>query len=142
MKLCKRCGFVKPLVCFNKKAASKDGYASLCKEHTREMVRSWYRKNIDTERVRLKEKKKVYTDRNKKLIMEIKDNPCADCGNRYPHYIMDFDHRPGTNKCFQISDAFHARAAMPVNKILTEISKCDLVCANCHRERTFGRSRD
>jgi len=26
------------------------------------------------------------------------DKGCADCRNRYPHYMLEFDHRPGEKK--------------------------------------------
>jgi hypothetical protein len=44
---------------------------------------------------------------------------------------MDFDHVRG-EKLFNIGQTLSV--AMP--KFLTEISKCDIVCANCHRIRT------
>jgi hypothetical protein len=47
---------------------------------------------------------------------------------------MDFDHRG--NKKFMISGAWQLR---PWNEVVAEIEKCDVVCANCHRERTHGR---
>src|SRR5436309_9336468 len=35
--------------------------------------------------------------RNRKLVMAFKEStPCVDCGRRYPHYVMDFDHVQGT----------------------------------------------
>lgn len=72
----------------------------------------------------------------KSNIASIKSSkPCLDCGVAYPYYVMDFDHRPGELKTADISVMI--RAKMAYNSILTEISKCDLVCANCHRVRTF-----
>jgi hypothetical protein len=50
---------------------------------------------------------------------------------------MDFDHRPDEAKLFTIS---HGKGQYGEEKILAEIAKCDVVCANCHRLRTFGRT--
>lgn len=61
-----------------------------------------------------------------------KDIPCKDCGVIYPPYVMDFDHRELDKKIYGVSDMhFYS-----LEKLETEIEKCDLVCANCHRERT------
>jgi hypothetical protein len=32
------------------------------------------------------------------LILPGKDKPCADCGRRWHPLVMEFDHRPGTEK--------------------------------------------
>lgn len=72
------------------------------------------------------------------LIAEIKDVPCADCGVKYPPYVMDFDHVSG-DKEFNIGSKSHGRS---VEKVLEEISKCEIVCANCHRIRTHERRTD
>ena len=69
------------------------------------------------------------------LIREAKNKPCMDCGVSYPHYVMDFDHK--TDKKFLIGRQVHSTTA--VSKILEEIAKCDIVCSNCHRERTHGK---
>ena len=63
--------------------------------------------------------------------------PCMDCGRKYPYYVMDFDHARGV-KVLSISQM--VRQAKSVEDIETEIAKCDIVCANCHRERTHRRS--
>lgn len=65
-----------------------------------------------------------------------KDKPCLDCGVVYPPFVLDFDHVRG-NKASSISDLVAKGASLQV--ISKEISKCDLVCANCHRVRTFSR---
>jgi hypothetical protein len=75
---------------------------------------------------------------HRRLIRQAKDVPCADCGQRYPHYVMDFDHRKGVKKCFNISIA-GGQTRISWERIAAEIAKCDVVCANCHRIRTHLR---
>ena len=65
----------------------------------------------------------------------LKSVPCKDCGVAYPPYVMDFDHIRG-------------RKVRGIGKMLTsswstlqaEIAKCEIVCSNCHRERTHQRA--
>ena len=69
------------------------------------------------------------------LIRGLKNNtPCTDCGKQYPYYVMQFDHVRG-NKMFNIADN---NQWWSKNRVLAEIEKCEIVCANCHAERTFG----
>lgn len=70
----------------------------------------------------------------RKLIQEAKNKPCADCGQSYPYYVMDFDHQ--RDKKFNLSVA--VSKVMSFTKVQEEIDKCDVVCANCHRIRTFA----
>jgi hypothetical protein len=69
------------------------------------------------------------------LIDAIKDRPCADCGLRFPPICMDFDHRDPTTKLENVSILYGNGAAW--ERIRAEIDKCDVVCANCHRIRTW-----
>src|SRR5207249_3682872 len=40
----------------------------------------------------------------KRLVRGLKTNrTCADCGLCFPHYVLDFDHRPGEGKKANIS---------------------------------------
>jgi hypothetical protein len=50
---------------------------------------------------------------------------------------MQWDHLPGALKLGSISTDFRGSSRQ---KILDEIAKCELVCANCHTIRTFGRA--
>jgi hypothetical protein len=81
--------------------------------------------------------------RQKRLQAEvraIKDQPCAECGQRYPFYVMDFDHREGHKKVAVINRM--VMLGWSRDRILAEIAKCDVVCANCHRERTWQRKQN
>jgi hypothetical protein len=62
----------------------------------------------------------------------------VDCGKFYPPYVLDFDHREGERKLFNVAD-WHLQSGRSIAELLAEIAKCDLVCANCHRERTYQR---
>jgi hypothetical protein len=71
-----------------------------------------------------------------KVLNRLRNVPCMDCGVRYPPCAMDFDHRDGSSKRAAVSRMI-GRAGRP--RILEEVAKCDIVCANCHRLRTFRR---
>lgn len=99
----------------------------------REAQRRYYEKN----------REKVYA-RNKAQLQRVVDyvhaakaGPCLDCGVEYPPYVMDFDHVRGV-KMAAIGDL--VRRGFGIKTIADEIVKCELVCANCHRERTYGPS--
>ncbi len=77
--------------------------------------------------------------RNKEYIIEAKKKPCKDCNIQYPTYIMDLDHLPGTYKRFALSKMSKTYSLKEVQK---EIDKCEVVCANCHRERTYQRTQN
>lgn len=71
------------------------------------------------------------------IIQEKKSKtPCKDCGESYPYYCMDFDHLDGKLKDFVIGGSYNKKGK---ETILTEISKCDILCAICHRIRTHNR---
>ena len=86
-----------------------------------------------TEKSRVKKNTKIL----KQTLKEYKEKlPCTDCNKYYPSHVLDFDHI-GKNKIASVSDL--VRFSGNWNKILLEIEKCEIVCANCHRERTHNR---
>jgi len=73
----------------------------------------------------------------KQWMIELKSEPCTDCNTRFPICCMDFDHRIGTIKEFNIGSMFaHHYSRELIEK---ELAKCNLVCSNCHRIRTQKR---
>lgn len=62
-------------------------------------------------------------------------NPCGDCKIFYPYYMIQFDHVRG-QKVDKINRMVYTSS---YEKVMEEIAKCDIVCANCHHERTYKR---
>jgi hypothetical protein len=134
VKECPKCGKELPLSEFGVRKGGKPQH--WCRVCHREYQRAYYEKH----KAYYLELQSKRVERNRRLIRQAKNVPCADCGIRYPHYIMDFDHRPGEKKCFNLSIAAgHPRLSQA--KIEAEIAKCDVLCSNCHRERTYQRRR-
>lgn len=108
---------------------------SQCKKCQRAYSKEHYKKYYPLHNKRRAARRKADTQGVKKAIRDIKESsPCTDCGVSYPYYVMQFDHIRG-EKSFEIARAVSSHA-MP--RLLQEIEKCDLVCANCHMERTHG----
>src|SRR5947209_3526496 len=77
----------------------------------------------------------------RRIVREAKKGrSCADCGLHYPHFVMDFDHRPGEGKRAGINVL--VKRGTKAETLLDELSRCDLVCANCHRIRTYQRRQN
>lgn len=101
-------------------------------EERRRKVREHYYKNKQAYLEKNQKKEEV----NRLFLKELKEStPCTDCGRIYPYYIMDFDHKPDQVKYKEVAKLVTSSLA----KLKEEIAKCELVCANCHRERTHNR---
>jgi hypothetical protein len=106
-----------------------------CIECRKKESSTWYLKNIDKAKLRSKEgRKRFYT-----WFYALKDKPCTDCVVKYPYYVMQWDHLPGYEKIGTISNS---KVTKNRTKILEEIKKCELVCANCHAVRTWKRATE
>lgn len=69
-------------------------------------------------------------------VMNAKRKPCTDCGGVFDPVCMEFDHMPDKPKCFGISGNWRWKS---LDATAAEIEKCEVVCANCHRLRTFKK---
>jgi 5-methylcytosine-specific restriction endonuclease McrA len=66
-------------------------------------------------------------------------HPCLDCGEPDP-IVLEFDHRVRNSKVFNIGDAIQKGFAL--TKVVAEIEKCDVRCANCHRRKTAREQKE
>jgi len=137
MILCRKCLTEKDSSEFYKrKSGSRAGtYYSKCKECMKIRGRDYYNKNHDKQLALalIRKKKSYYIKRA--LINKLKNRPCSDCTKAYPYYVMDFDHK---NKREKLGDIAHM-TSFSLATLEKEIAKCDIVCANCHRIRTFKK---
>ena len=135
IKRCSRCKQELPIVCFGKNAAKKDNLQTQCKTCKKLSIREWYHKNGDHQRSRVNANRKVLRDKNRALISEyLRSHPCVDCGEA-DLVVLEFDHVCG-NKEADISKLMNQAS---IQKILEEIKKCEVRCANCHRRKTYQR---
>ena len=76
----------------------------------------------------------------KRQLWNIKEKSgCVDCGEKYPHYMLDFDHIPGFEKIGNVADVV---TNYSWKKGMEELEKCEIVCANCHRIRSYQRNQN
>lgn len=131
MLTCSKCHNDKDESEFSRNKKRKNGYNNVCKTCKKEYQDNWYQRHKPDQLVRMKNNKNKVRD----YVRHIKETtPCTDCGKPYPYYVMDFDHKDDSKK-FNLANAMlHG-----FNKVVEEIKKCDVVCSNCHRERTHKR---
>ena len=71
------------------------------------------------------------------LLHEYKEKiGCHDCNAIFPHYILEFDHKPEFKK---LDGVYRVLKNFGIEKAWEEVAKCDVVCANCHKIRTYNR---
>lgn len=103
----------------------------------REYEKKWRQENPERwKEISRRAMAKRRKERREKLDEWKAGKPCKDCRGVFPVECMDFDHLE--DKKFQIGQS-HCNHSWET--VLSEIAKCDLVCANCHRIRTKNRQR-
>jgi hypothetical protein len=134
-KICSKCLLLLPETDFYRKTPTnlrsdckschKLTMRSRSKEHYNEN-KEYYRKRNERSRKELAQLIKQY---------KIKHNICTDCKLPHPPWRLEFDHIDPKLKTAEVSTL----TSFSKEKILKEISKCQIVCANCHRDRTYYR---
>lgn len=136
MKKCSKCGQEKDHAEFahvGRLASGEVRRGPYCKLCQCAYFKSYYRRN----KKKYMDFATAYRRKIQEFIRKSKNGkPCADCGKIYPYYVMDYDHRPGTEKVERLAMMFRTGS---LRRVKEEIAKCDLVCSNCHRVRTFKR---
>lgn len=107
------------------------------KEERRAYKLSWDRKHKDYYKSKNRQYYLSHRAGYRKRLDTFKKGPCADCKIEYSPWQMDFDHRKGQKKSFNIG----SRRSAYWQTLVKEILKCDVVCSNCHRNRTHERTR-
>jgi len=67
----------------------------------------------------------------KAQCIALKGGKCFRCNQSYPACVYDFHHRDEKQKKHEISRLTKDGRMSP--RLLKELEKCDLLCANCHR---------
>lgn len=134
-KLCPKCSTIKPSSEFwvrrrkTKTGTVKEYLQQLCKNcsTTRRVAR--YQAN----RGRENSLRRIWEDKNRGWLQEFKKTlKCANC-DESRWYVLDFHHTDPSSKDFDLASSFK----FSKDRILEEIAKCEVLCANCHREKHY-----
>lgn len=134
---CSTCQEEKPTEAFTAswlKKASK-----VCRDCKAEYNARWYDRNKTKHVADVMRNTDRYRREAREFIARHKSVPCAECGRTFPPECMDFDHVRGE----KVADVSLLVAwNFSLRRLLAEIAKCEVVCANCHRIRTVRRRRE
>ena len=122
---CNTCEEVKPLDNFPKHKGCAGGYRPRCKACSYIKQEEWRRANIKKVRERVNSSRAEL----KTKAVEMLGSRCYDCDQRFPDCVFDFHHLNPEEKDVSVANI---RSWPRMEK---EISKCVLLCANCHRIR-------
>lgn len=140
MKNCTLCQTQKELSQFNKKSSNKDGLQNVCRECNAKRSRQYYAENREKHLKTILERKNATIGNSQQKIVEyLQNNPCVDC-KESDIIVLEFDHQ--RDKFKNVSEMI--MQGYTFKRILEEIEKCEVVCANCHKRRTaktFGYYR-
>lgn len=115
----------------------KYGRSGRCKPCKNAYNKIWYEQNKDKHKADARRNAERYKERYTALVNTYKSKGCTDCGVVYPPHVMDFDHLEDSVKVTDVS----RMSGWSLAKLQEEIAKCEVVCANCHRERTHQRRK-
>lgn len=102
-------------------------------EKRRKAWRDNYNKNSSFKRIRIKERSKIYRAKNRAFVLlYLSKKGCCECGEN-DISVLEFDHINPSEKLADISVMVRS---VGLDKLEKEISKCRVMCCNCHRRYT------
>lgn len=114
-----------------KRKEYNDRYEQKHPEKAKENRKRYEEKHINQIRKRASTWQKEKGRQNKLKAIAYLGGYCTDCGNEFPPYVYDFHHLDPTIKDSTIAQIMGRKW----ENIVSELDKCVLLCANCHRIR-------
>lgn len=132
MKTCTYCKIDLPLDSFAKKG---NGKQSRCRRCQSILTKEHYRNNKQYYVDKAKSRNMAHRQAVLDFLADVLSSGCVDCGNADLR-VLEFDH---------LGDKEHSISYMlshhySIQAIQQEISKCEIVCSNCHAIRTAERA--
>ena len=111
--------------------------ASKPSDEQRRYNREYYRRNREILLARQREKNKRFAENRRRWLVEYKRTlSCVRCGENHPA-TLTFHHRVTDDKDFEIGNSVWMGVSL--KRLLAEIEKCEVLCANCHAKEHFGQ---
>jgi hypothetical protein len=130
LRWCSRCSRFRPESCFNRHSNGRQWWCRDC-------FKAYYAEQPARHRRRNNALKTARVAEARAFVLEyLREHPCADCAEADP-IVLEFDH-VGAKRA-EISTLVGRGVRLTV--LATEIARCAVVCASCHRRRTARRGR-
>src|SRR5579859_1261837 len=138
-RVCAKCGQELALSEFNFKDRQRGKLHTLCRMCSREYFRGYYARNRQKYVLRSRQRNAAERQCNQERVLEfLRSHPCVDCGEDDP-LVLQFDHEDPEVKVANVGELLRRRASW--TRILAEIGKCVVRCANDHQRRTASQFR-
>lgn len=138
MRTCTKCGIARPRPEFPPVRRGEPKLQHWCRACFAEANNANYARNRGREKARLAAQLSARRALvHASLIAYLSSHPCVDCGEA-DVVVLEFDHL--RDKSADISNYANGGRTWP--RVLSEIEKCDVCCANCHRRRTARRAAE
>ena len=127
----KNCGCCKLDKLENEFSKKGNGLQSICKDCNKKKLKEYYENNKVSHRANIKKNKDILKIWFKKYKSKLK---CSRCSEDHIS-ALDFHHEDPTIKEFNIPRMI--TGGYSVSRIEEELSKCIVLCANCHRKEHY-----
>lgn len=113
---------------FNKNKAKKDGLNSICKDCSRKRSRLYYKDHKAIHIKNVGKRNAIVVGRNRKFTDDYKsERGCKYCPEKET-CCLQFHHLGDKDESISVL----VGRGVSIERILKEINKCEVVCANCH----------
>lgn len=129
LRRCSRCRLRKPLSAFNRNGDGRQGYCRSC-------FRVYFAKRGDLHRKQVEISLVRRRAEARRLIEKRRVTGCVDCGADDP-LVLEFDHPVEGSKAGDVARMVWDGTSAA--RVEVELAKCDVVCVNCHKYRTYSR---
>ena len=100
------------------------------KDEVREYNRQYYKRNREKLLKNQADKNKRFSESRRKWLIDYKKTlKCVRCDENHPA-TLTFHHKDDSEKEFEIGNII--KLGVSLKRILAEIAKCEVLCANCH----------
>lgn len=131
MKICSHCRLTKKDREFGYRNKAKQILRSHCKSCAQQYIRGHYVRYKTYYLAKAKKRNKEVRNAIRQYIWHyLSEHNCIDCGESDP-IVLEFDHR--SDKVKDVASTMYSHS---LQKVIDEIEKCDVRCANCHRRKT------
>ena len=107
------------------------------KAGTKEYTREWRLKNVKKQQGYYRDQRLTNQSLKKKCVMFL-GGKCSICGYNKNLAALDFHHKDMSTKEEGLSNLINRRLAKTLEECMPELVKCEILCANCHREIHFN----